>query len=196
LEVASGETQTVIFKVSQKDSCCQNMSPSTSSDSLATLEAFAETLSRTVPPATLSGDFVSPVDIRWSEASPPVGAGADTSCGRRDTTTREEADTGAECTCAYACADNAISMHSTVPIYWELDRREGSEFIVDITGPQEGRLHQPIMLQVISLSEALLRSFNHVFLAPRVSSRTVILSCCVHAGVPTVINHKPHPREA
>jgi hypothetical protein len=122
--VASGEAVTKVFKVSQKDACHRNI-PLSESNHHFQCEKFAQFLYGDVPPSSLSGNFVSPVDIRWCEVSQSPSHGTE--------------------------LNNTISlMQSTVPIYWELDKREGTEFIVDIRGPNEGDRFKPISLEVRS----------------------------------------------
>lgn len=133
--IASGETLALVFKVSQKRTGRHMTSMSACCDGSQCWD-FAQSLRCAVPPPTLSGDFVSPVDIRWREV--PPHASLDT----------PECVRGAE---MGTCAGNFNFMQSTAPVYWELERREGNEFVVDISGPKEGRKFQPLTLQVIIL---------------------------------------------
>jgi hypothetical protein len=138
LQVASGGKQTVIFKLAQRDACRQHLPVAVadrerdSNLEQCHAQAFAQSLRGKVPPASLSGDFVSPVDIRWFEMT-ALDEGQGASAGGEG----EES--------------NAVHfMQSTVPIYWKLDKRVGgAEFVVDISGPDTGQLHQPLSLQVL-----------------------------------------------
>ena len=129
--IASGEAHTVLFKVTPKDRCHQSIGKFSADDDSngdrhVTCMHFAEALYGTVPPPSISGDFVSPVDVRWCEIS-------------QEDKLRDGSST---------CCSNY--MQSTIPVFWELDKRFGSEFVVDIMGPEEGELHKPFTLQVRS----------------------------------------------
>jgi len=117
--IPCGEAVTTVFKVIQKDAYHRQ------GQRHQQCEKFAQLLYGDIPPASLSGDFVTPVDIRWCELSQCNVSPLESS------------------------RDEMTYMLSTVPIYWNLDRRVGTEFVVDISGPVEGARFQPTTLKVL-----------------------------------------------
>jgi hypothetical protein len=145
-------------------------------------ENFAQSLCGTVPPASLSGDFVSPVDIRWFEVSPSLSS-LDGAPGAVKEGGGERG--GHDCN----------FMQSTVPIYWELDTRVGTEFIVDITGPDVGERYQPVTLQVCALALCISVCLSLVSLSASLSlCLSVSLPLCLSASLPLCLSAgRPSP---
>lgn len=137
ITISSGESHTVVFKVAAKDFCQGPLSPTPASR--GAMEQFVQSL-QGFPPASLSGHFVSPVDIHWcpllaspSASSPPSSK-----------------------------SESPLSMHLAAPVYWQLEKRGGSEFFVSISGPDTAECFLPVSLQVRISSVPYHRCTSHI----------------------------------
>ena len=121
ITIARGEAHCIVFNLSPKSVVNEVLSAWGGGEQHLPLSSCG------LPPPDFSGDFITPVEVRWTEARgaggpapPPVGDGA-------------------------AAADvNCIVTNAS--LYWGVDKRVGKEFTIDFDGPASGLCLQPLSL--------------------------------------------------
>ena len=125
ITVSVGEAYTVVYRLSPKSVVNEVLSTFNASTTQPTTLPLS---SCGLPPVGVCGDFISPVEARWTEMR-----------SRKDQAPSSPSVTTSE-------KDLIVSSTS---LCWRVEKRSGEEFTIEFEGPSEARVLEPFPLRLI-----------------------------------------------